>query len=235
MITFDGKIRLSPSALNVFLECPKCFWLINVKRVYRPRGIFPSLPSGMDSVIKTYFDKYRLEDKLPPELEGKVDFKLFSDLKLLNKWRDWKTGLVFTDEETGAELFGALDDLGVADTGKGGLFDDELYVPLDYKTKGYAVKPGDERYYQNQLDSYALMLKGNKMPPTDYAYLIYYVPNEVGEGGAVKFDVTLKKVDINPDSALQVVRDAVELLKGPMPDAHTDCDYCTWASRYIHE
>ena len=40
----------------------------------RPRGIFPSLPSGMDRVIKTYFDHYR--GSLPPELVGEVEGKL---------------------------------------------------------------------------------------------------------------------------------------------------------------
>jgi len=44
----DGVIRLSPSTLNVFLECKKCFWLAQVKDIHRPRGIFPSLPGGMD-------------------------------------------------------------------------------------------------------------------------------------------------------------------------------------------
>ncbi|GAI53572.1 unnamed protein product, partial [marine sediment metagenome] len=46
-----NKIRLSPSALNLFLQCPRCFWLEKNKGIKRPRGIFPSLPSGMDSVI----------------------------------------------------------------------------------------------------------------------------------------------------------------------------------------
>ena len=84
----DGQIRLSPSTLNLFLECQKCFWLDQVKGIHRPRGIFPSLPGGMDGLIKKYFDKYRALGKLPPELEGKLDgVELFADGILLNKWR----------------------------------------------------------------------------------------------------------------------------------------------------
>ena len=56
-------MRLSPSSLNLFLECPKCFWLRMKMGVHRPMGPFPSLPSGMDGLIKTYFDK--LAFKLP--------------------------------------------------------------------------------------------------------------------------------------------------------------------------
>ena len=40
--------RLSPSALNLFKECPRCFWLTHHKVWKRPAGIFPSLPSGME-------------------------------------------------------------------------------------------------------------------------------------------------------------------------------------------
>src|SRR3989338_6659737 len=59
------QIMLSPSALNLFLECARCFWLEKVKKIKRPRGIFPSLPGGMDRIIKTYFDSYRSQ-VIPP-------------------------------------------------------------------------------------------------------------------------------------------------------------------------
>ncbi len=202
----DGKIRLSPSTLNVFLECQKCFWLDQVKGIHRPRGIFPSLPGGMDGLIKKYFDKYRALGKLPPELEGKLDgVELFQDGELLNKWRNWRSALAYEDLETGAVLSGMLDDLGV----KG-----RQFVPLDYKTRGYDVKEGGENFYKNQLNCYGLMLRENQMPPAGYAFLLYYIPKEVAEGGMTRFDVVPKKVDIDPDEALKVLRDAAALLQG---------------------
>src|SRR3989344_3937655 len=71
LTTKGGTIRLSPSTgLNLFRDCPRCFWLHYNKNVHRPRGIFPSLPGGMDLVLKDYFDQFR--GSLPPELEGKV-------------------------------------------------------------------------------------------------------------------------------------------------------------------
>ena len=223
----DGKIRLSPSTLNVFLECQKCFWLDQVKGIHRPRGIFPSLPGGMDGLIKKYFDKYRALGKLPPELEGKLDgVELFQDGELLNKWRNWRSALAYEDLETGAVLSGMLDDLGV----KG-----RQFVPLDYKTRGYDVKEGGENFYKNQLNCYGLMLRENQMPPAGYAFLLYYIPKEVAEGGMTRFDVVPKKVDIDPDEALKVLRDAAALLQGPMPETHSECIYCAWGGTYIRE
>ena len=69
------KYFLSPSALGLFKNCPRCFWLEKVKNIKRPRGIFPSLPGGMDAVIKTYFDTFRAKKELPPELDGKIEIE----------------------------------------------------------------------------------------------------------------------------------------------------------------
>lgn len=230
----DGIIRLSPSTLNVFLECPKCFWLAQVKDIHRPRGIFPSLPGGMDLLIKKYFDKYRNVGKLPPELNDKLDgVELFTDQELLNKWRNWRSALLYQDPETGAVLSGMLDDLGIKKGGKGQLFDETLYVPLDYKTRGFDVKEGGESFYQNQLNCYSLLLRENGMKPAGHAYLLYYIPKEVAEKGMTRFDVVPKRVEINPDNALKVLRDAVELLKGPMPETHSECEYCSWGNDFL--
>jgi len=222
----DGQIRLSPSTLNLFLECSKCFWLEQVQGIHRPRGIFPSLPGGMDNLIKKYFDKYRLQGKLPPEIDGKVDGVLLADLELLNKWRSWRTGLVYKDVETGAILSGALDDL-LVNPGK------QVYMPFDYKTRGYDLKEDSSSFYQNQLNCYSLMLEANGMKSAGFGYLCYYIPKDVAEGGQVRFEITVKKMDVNPESAKKVFENALELLKNPMPKSHSVCEYCSWGNDFI--
>lgn len=213
-------IRLSPSSLNLFLECPRCFWLQLNENIHRPRGIFPSLPGGMDLVIKDYFDKYREKNELPPELEGKVEGNLLHDHALLNKWRNWRTGLEYTDENLGVMLFGALDDC---------LEKDGKFVPLDYKTRGFAPKEGDsEKYYGNQLDCYALMLEENGYPSGDFGYLVYYYPEHVEENGTVIFNVKPIQLKIDPNRARKTLKDAVKLLDGPIPPHHSECEYCIW-------
>lgn len=215
------KIKLSPSTLNLFLECPRCFWLHINKGIHRPRGIFPSLPGGMDGVIKDYYDGYR--GSLPPEIVGKVAGKLFSDKQVLTKWRNWRTGLEYTDEETGATLFGALDDC---------LVDGDHYVPLDYKTRGSAPKEGtSEGYYGNQLNCYTLLLKENNYPVNGFGYLVYYYPKAVKENGIVQFDVYPVQLKTDAEVARKTFKDAVALLSGPEPKKHSNCAYCSWSSR----
>ncbi len=212
-------IRLSPTTgLSLFKECPRCFWLHFNKKVHRPRGIFPSLPGGMDLVIKKYFDKYR--GKLPPELEGKIVGELMPDLELMEKWRNWKTGLEHYDQGLEAILFGALDDC---------LVDGNDYIPLDYKTRGSAPHPGDsEKYYQTQLDTYSFLLDINGYPVKDFAYLVYYYPKAVRKNGLVKFDIKPVKVETNLKRAQETFVEAVKLLRGPIPKQYSGCEYCSW-------
>lgn len=225
-------IRLSPSTLNLFFECKRCFWLHINKNIHRPRGIFPSLPSGMDNVIKKYFDKYRRQRKLPPEIEGKVPGKLVEDIELLSRWRNWRTGLEYKDEKLEATLFGALDDClmieqGGPSTGSGRL--EHFYVPIDYKTRGFAPQDGaSEKYYQNQLDCYALLLEKNGYPVQNFAYLIYYYPREVKENGQVFFNVKPIKIETDPRRALKTFEAAVALLRSEISVRHSKCEYCSW-------
>jgi PD-(D/E)XK nuclease superfamily len=221
----DNKtIRLSPTTgLGLFAECPKCFWLHYNEGVHRPRGIFPSLPGGMDLVIKDYFDKYR--GSLPPEIEGRVQGVLLPDVNLMNQWRNWRTGLEYKDEKRNAVLFGALDDC---------LIQGDLLIPLDYKTRGFAPVEGDsEKYYQAQLDTYALLLAENGYKTESFAYLVYYFPKEVKEAGQVFFEVKPVKIGTDLVRAKQRFEQAVDLLNGPMPEKHSNCEYCSWISDRI--
>jgi len=58
------RVSLSASTLKLYLECPRCFWLQLNKKIVRPRGPFPSLSSGMDRILKNYFDTYRQQGAL---------------------------------------------------------------------------------------------------------------------------------------------------------------------------
>ncbi len=213
-----NKIRLSPSTLNTFLQCSRCFWLEKNKNIKRPRGIFPSLPSGMDSAIKIYFDSFRVKGDVPPEIKGKIRGCLFSEISILNEWRNWrKSHLCYEDRGSNAVLVGALDDC---------LVEDGFYIPLDYKTRGYKLKGDPRRYYQNQLDCYCLMLEHSGFKTKGLAYLLYYWPEEVKQDGIVKFHVEPIEIETNIESAKRTVKNATDLLHSPMPKSNPCCEYC---------
>jgi hypothetical protein len=144
------EVVLSPSTLSLFMDCPRCFWRHMNLGIRRPGGAFPSLPSGMDRVLKEHFDKHRTEGRLPSELDG-FRGKLFPDTGRLNEWRNNRKGLRYRDPSSGVTLMGALDDLFVTQEG--------LYAPLDFKTRGYPRKPDTHEHYQHQMDLYSFLLE----------------------------------------------------------------------------
>jgi len=216
--------KLSPSSLGLMKDCPRCFWLEKNDRWKRPEGIFPTLPSGMDRVLKKHFDNFRDIGKLPPELVKLLECKgmeLFGrdegEKEILEKWRNYRKGMQIKDEE-GNILIGALDNL---------LIKDNKLVVLDYKTRGYALKDDTHHHYQNQLDAYNYLLRELGFQTENYGFLIFYIPEKVLETGEVVFETKLVKMDTHPDNAEKIFNEAINLLKGPCPKRHKE-DACEW-------
>lgn len=217
----DSKtISLSPTKLNLYFECPRCFWIQHHKLAQRPKGIPPTLQVTFDSVFKTYFDAHRKKQSLPKELAGQFKGKLLPDQNLLNTWRG--KGLAYEDEGLNAKLLGKLDECL--------LLNDGSYIPADYKAKGgFLPKEDSHKFHQNQLDTYTLLMKTHNYKTQSYAYLIMFNPKSMTPTGLLNFTVTFKKVETNPDSAKKHFEEAIKLLKGKAPTKHKECEYCHWS------
>ncbi len=214
--------RFSPSTLALLKDCPRCFWLQFRKGVKRPSAPFPSLPSGMDKVLKQHFDRYMERGELPPELEPlREEATLFNDKELLEKWRNNFRGIRWTDEE-GNLFFGAVDNVLVK---KGKL------IVLDYKTRGYPIKEDTHEHYRDQLDIYNYLLRKNGYPTEDYSYLLFYHPTTVNEKGEVIFHTDLVKVEVSVENAEEIFAKALSVLKNNIPESSENCEYCKWAEQ----
>lgn len=208
--------KLSPSALNLMGECPRCFWLTKHEVWKRPAGIFPSLPSGMDRILKKHFDRFRDKGTLPPELmeNGCKDCKLFNEDKLLKIWQSNFKGIRWEDKN-GNILFGAVDNI---------LVRGKKLIVLDYKTRGYALKEDTAAHYQNQLDIYNFLLRKNGYQTEDFGYLLFYVPDDVTKTGEVIFDTKLVKMKISVKNAEHIFQNAIKLLNSNCPKK--TCEWC---------
>lgn len=215
-------VSLSPSRLNRFAECPRCFWLQVNEGVDRPSAPFPSLPGGMDRAIGAHFDRCRRDGGLPPELDGEVDAVLEPDRTFLERCRAWQTDPTYVDEDLGVVLRGALDDL--LRTPDGSL------VVLDYKTRGHPPRgdSGAPEYYARQVGCYALILHSNGHHTADHGLLLYYYPDAVAADGAFRFHTELRRVPIDLEGVRGEIQAAVETLRGPLPDRQPGCAFCAW-------
>jgi hypothetical protein len=219
----EKPLRLSPSSLGDFRSCPRCFWLRFRKGIEAPACIFPSLPSGMDKILKAHFDSFRQKGALPPELSSLSGYRLFDNLDLLNVWRNNLRGIQYADEKAKAILRGAVDEV---------LTKGKKLVVLDFKTRGFALKEDTTELYQSQLDIYTYLLEKNSFDTERYAYLLFYHPNKVNADGSVLFNTDLVKMQTDPARAEVLFRSAVKLLHSAKPPASAEeCDNC----RFVKE
>ena len=208
--------KLSPSSLNLFLDCKRCFWL-HFNGHKRPSGIFPSLPSGMDKVLKEYCLKLRKKGKMLPALKGK-GFKFFSS-PLMKDWQNNFRGIQWKNEKLDVFLRGAVDEM---------LIKDGKLVVLDFKTRGYPCKEDTHKHYVLQINMYNLLLRKNNFKTADYGYLLFYYPKHVLAGNKIEFNTELKKMKVDVKMAESVLEKALKCLKGKEPKDEHECHWCLW-------
>jgi len=225
----NGEIKLSPNSLNLYFECPACFWLDKKLGIKRPPPYPYALNSAVDLLLKEEFDKYRAKGERHPLLvASNVPAKLFSDQKLLDEWRDNFRGIRYYDEKIGATIFGAVDDILE--------FADGKLAPLDYKSTGSAVPTVYDRF-QLQLDIYTYLLerKGYETPRKG-CLAFYVVDKENGFEDKLPFRKEIQIIDTDPDYVPGIFSEAVELLRQEKAPKHSDdCKFGHWmknASKY---
>lgn len=216
---------LSTSSLSVFRDCARCFWLEKNRKIKRPRGIFPSLPKGMDRVMKEQVEGLIREGRDVPALSTIDDAQPFSDRARMEQFRSWRT--FQRDLNIGGRsvtVWGELDDL-IEHQASG------LVSPWDYKTKG--SEPDEnygKMYYENQLDMYHLLLEGQGLKCTGKGYLSYGWPIQINSVGFVEFGWKNLILDTVPDRAVAIVTLAVQCLNDPEPEAGPACEYCNYVA-----
>lgn len=229
-------IKLSPTALKLFAECPRCFYLNKNMKVVRGNAPFPGITGGIDEVNKHYFDKYRINQsfkgKIPPELleaegfEGDLFGRNPEELEKLNIWRNWrKEGLTYQDKDLDVILTGAIDDLVVSKYG--------IFVPWDNKSRGSAPTDDTTEYNVPQLDSYCLMLDDSGYPTDGFAYLHYVWPTQQKENGIFMFDHKIERVKTSHDRIKEIIKKAVKCLRSnDIPEPDPKCTHCKFVAKY---
>jgi len=215
-------IQLSPNSLNLFLECPHCFWLEKKKGIKRPQPYPYALNMAVDVLLKEEFDDYRAKGEPHPLLiENKIPAKLFLNQRLLNQWRSNFEGLRYYDSELGATLFGAVDDILE--------FPDKKLAPLDYKSTGSSA-PNIYDRFQIQMDVYTYLLEKNGFLTPKKGYLAFYIVDKKnGFGDRLPFRKELHEIDTDPSDVDQLFQDAVATLKRITPPLHSqNCQYARW-------
>ena len=221
----NNQINLSPSSLNLFLECPLCFWLEKRMGIRRPPPYPYSLNAAVDQLLKQEFDAYRARgENHPLIIASNIPAKLFPDQTLLNKWRNNFEGIRYYDTELKATLFGAVDDVLQFESGE--------LAPLDFKSTGSReVNIYDS--FQLQMDVYTYLLEKNGFSTPGKGYFAFYLVNkEDGFINRLPFREELREVKTDSSRVPVLFKEAVLLLRGKRPLKHSeDCKFGQWFER----
>lgn len=230
---YGGKNwKLSRSKIDLFLECPRCFYLDNKLGVKRVPGFPFTLNSAVDHLLKLEFDAYRKEGKKHPlQTEYDVDARP-AEHPELDEWRRNFGGIKHMHQSTGLLVSGAIDDLWVNSKGQ--------YIVVDYKAtaKDEAVKELNEKWhegYKKQMEVYQWLLRGNGLKVSSMGYFVYCTGklDNPAFDKKIEFEINLIPYE-GDDSWVEKVLERIKkcLDSKAIPKPKEDCDHCSyWYAR----
>jgi CRISPR/Cas system-associated exonuclease Cas4 (RecB family) len=230
-----SRFRLSRSKIDLFLNCPRCFYTDNKLGVARPPSFPFALNSAVDMLFKKEFDIHRAEKTAHPIMKHYGVNAIPFEHPQLDIWRENFKGVQYKHEPTGFTISGAVDDVWINPAG-------ELIV-VDYKStsKDGKIEVLDQDWhigYKRQMEIYQWLLRQNGFKVSDTGYFVYANANKDKKtfDGKLEFEITL--VPYKGDASwvevtLQKIKDTLD--EGVVPEPHPDCDYCAYkkASRDV--
>lgn len=215
--------KLSRSKVQLFLDCPRCFFLDRKLAISRRKTPPFNLNLAVDELLKKEFDLYR-ESAIPhPLSEGYVPFQ-HPDLEI---WRANFQGISYHHKETNFILTGAIDDLWQNDKG-------ELII-VDYKatSRNYNIDSVNHLSEDNkkQADFYTFLLQKNGFTTESFAVFLYCNAKRTCQKFDSRLNFDIKMIKYRVDTSwigitLQNIKKTLE--KNLPPSYNPNCDYCNY-------
>jgi hypothetical protein len=216
-------VKLSRTKIELFLDCPRCFWLDMNKGIKRPPSFPYTINSAIDGLLKQEFDVCR-ENGTAHHLIKEYNINAIPyKCKEIDTWRHNFTGIQFHHNATDFLVFGAVDDVWVSPK-------EELIV-VDYKSTGakeYQIYDSYKR--QMEVYQWLLLQNGYKVSKTGY-FLFAKVNKDNGfTEGKLSFDLTLEPLEGDSSWVESELVNAKATLNNSIPDVSSECLYCQFAN-----
>lgn len=224
----SDSFRLSRSQIDLFLNCPRCFYLDRRLGIGRPPGYPFSLNSAVDELLKREFDIHRAKGtKHPLQKKYGIDAIPLAHEKM-DEWRDaLRRGIAFHHGNTNFNVTGGVDDVWVKPNG-------ELII-VDYKAtskKEEVNLDADWQIgYKRQMEVYQWLFRQNGFKVSNTGYFVYCNGNSDAEAfdGKLEFEVKVIPYEGDDSWVEKAIIDAHSCLNSKtIPTAGEDCDYCSY-------
>lgn len=223
-----APFRLSRSKIDLFMECPRCFYLDRRMGVARPPGYPFNLNSAVDKLLKKEFDIHRAKGEAHP-LMKKYNIRAIPIAhEKLNQWRENFIGVSTLHKQTHFEVFGAIDDLWKNEKGE--------YHVVDYKatSKDEEIKELNKDWqivYKRQMEVYQWLLRKNNLDVSNIGYFVYCNGKTDAEAfdAKLEFDIIVIPYEGNDDWVDEILIQIHKCLNNSiLPQPAKECDYCKY-------
>ncbi len=224
------KRALSRTKIELFLNCPRCFWL-DIRASVKPPPGFPfNLNSAVDHLLKNEFDRYRGGATVPPRLQRAGVVLFPAAHPELPKWRRNFNGVRVEHGPTGLTVYGAIDDLWVDGHG--------THFVVDYKATSkkdeVSLDADWQDGYRRQVEFYQWLLRGQGLKVSDRAWFVY--ANGIRDNDPfddlLRFRTKVMPYDGNAGWVEPVLHEVAGCLAMDRPPAASPaCEYCSYVAR----
>lgn len=219
--------KLSRSKVDLFLNCPRCFYLDRRLGVGRPPGFPFSLNSAVDALLKKEFDIHRANQTTHPLMKTYGVDAVPYEHEELEAWRDsLRRGIQYLHKATNLLITGGVDDVWVRPDG-------ELII-VDYKAtskSGEVSLDADWQIgYKRQMEVYQWLFRQNGFRVSPTGYFVYCNGDADKEAfdGKLEFDIKVIPYVGDESWVEGAVVDIRRCLDGKLPEPGSACDYCDY-------
>ncbi|MCX6745325.1 MAG: PD-(D/E)XK nuclease family protein [Candidatus Parcubacteria bacterium] len=219
--------KISRSKIDLYLNCPRCFYLDRRLGVARPEGFPFNLNSAVDYLFKKEFDIHRAKGVAHPLMKAyKIAAIPFSH-EMMDKWRENFHGVQYLHQPTNFLVFGAVDDVWINKK-------KELIV-VDYKStsinKEITLEDAWKIGYKRQMEIYHWLLRHNGFKVADTGYFVYANGRKdcAAFDARLEFDITVLAYKGNDKWVEKTLKDVKAcLVSSKIPKANPNCAYCNY-------
>ena len=224
-------MRLSRSKVDLFIECPLCFWLDVKAKVKRPSGPPFSLNVAVDHLFKNEFDQARGK-AVPMRLAQEGLSFIPAEHAKLEQWRNNFKGVTRIYGSPAIEFFGAIDDIWQDMFGQ--------YYVVDYKATSKADEVSLDAdwqiSYKRQVEFYQWLLRGNDLNVSDQAWFVYTngIKDERSFDDTLHFKTKMLSYVGNGDWIEPTLNVLIECVhRSEPPEGKETCAYCQFIQKRV--
>jgi len=222
------RFRLSRSKLDLFINCPRCFYLDRKLGVAQPPGYPFSLNSAVDKLLKKEFDLHRAKGTAHPLMKTYGIKAIPLAHEKMDEWRDsLRGGITCQIDGSNVVVTGGVDDIWVSPSGE--------FMIVDYKATSkeeeVTLDADWQKGYKRQMEIYQWLFRKNGYKVSSTGYFVYCNGNTDKQAfdGKLEFDIKIIPYDGDDSWVKKTIKEAIECLKGEkLPDSGPECDFCRY-------